>query len=494
MVIVLVMIIVILYEYVILFIKVYYINMIKKKASKEFFCSSCGANFLQWFGQCNICNEWGSIKEFRIRAENQVRNYPSDCNSNYIDNDRSYNNNIIDAIHLSQVDSAKCIKNLIGISEFDRALGGGFVNGSAILIGGPPGAGKSTLMLQVLEKSDLNSIYISAEESISQIKIRAERLGFNCSSTLFSSVNVLEDILEILISKKSNIIVIDSIQTIYSTRLASVAGSVQQVKYCADELIKFIKRTDSALFIVGQITKDGQIAGPMVLEHMVDTVLFFEEEKTGVLRVLRTMKNRFGPSNEIGIFEMSKLGLIEIQDPSQIFIDISCDNVSGNVIFPSIEGTRMMLMEVQSLAIDTYMSIPRRSAIGCDINRLNMIMAVLASRCSIFFDKKEVYINIANGVKVNDTAVDLAIAVSLLSSHFNIPISLNIAFFGEVSLSGKIKSVAFELIRIQELKRLGFKKIVCNTKKISEAYTGIEIFRVKHIYDLVEYIHDKQYA
>lgn len=456
-----------------------------KKVLKEFYCSACGANFLQWFGQCNVCHEWDSIKEFNNHSSNIYSTNQGGFDLN------SQNSGNFEVISLKDVDYSDDERNLIGIPEFDRVLGGGVVNGSAILIGGPPGAGKSTLMLQILEKSGLDSIYISAEESISQIKLRAERLGFNCNNSLFSSTNILEDIIEMLKSRKVRIVIIDSIQTIYSTKLLSVAGSVQQVKYCADELIRFIKKTDSSIFIVGQITKDGQIAGPMVLEHMVDTVLFFEEEKTGILRILRAMKNRFGSSNEIGVFEMSKLGLIEIQDPSKIFIENFGENVSGSVIFPAIEGTRTMLMEAQSLAIDTYMSIPRRSAIGCDINRLNMIIAVLASRCKITFDKKEIYLNIANGVKVNDTAVDLAIAVSLISSYFDIPIPVDTAFFGEISLSGKIKSVAFESLRIKELKRLGFKKIVCHTKlleKLDDTDDNIDIFCFTHIYDLVKYV------
>ncbi len=423
-------------------------------------CSACGETQIKWSGKCGSCGAFGSISEVQ--------------SSRKISSGR--------ALKLSTISSEAKINARIetGITEFDKAIGGGFVLGSVILLGGGPGIGKSTLLIQTtarLQQKGINCLYVSGEESLEQVQLRSARLQAQNSDVLFLSSTCIEDIVATVLHHKGiQFLVIDSIQTMQSEEVQSFPGSVSQVRECTMRLIAFAKEHNIVLLIVGHITKDGQIAGPKLLEHMVDTVLYFEGE--GQYRIIRAVKNRFGAANEIGVFEMSNLGLLEVSDPS--FIQHYNHNVSGNSIFPAIEGTRPILIEIQALTSSSYMASPRRAAIGWDTNRLAMLVAVLNVRYGISLLDKEIHLNVTGGIQISDPSADLAIAASLISALINVPTPQDYVFCGEIGLSGEIRQVQKLNVRLQEAARIGFKTAVI-PEKSGQLDTCLDIIKIDHI-------------
>jgi DNA repair protein RadA/Sms len=379
-----------------------------------------------------------------------------------------------------------------GIGELNRVLGGGVVRGSAILIGGDPGIGKSTLLLQVicsLAGRGLEALYVSGEESANQIKMRALRLQLEKSRVKVASASSLGDIMAALVTQQPEVVVIDSIQTIFSPELSSSAGTVSQVRFCGNELIGLAKARNIVLFIVSHVNKDGQIAGPKVLEHMVDTVLYFEGDRDYRFRIVRSIKNRFGAANEIGIFEMHDTGLCEVLNPSQLFLSTREDPVSGSVVFAGMEGSRPLLAEIQALIAPSYMPSPRRAVVGWDQNRLAMIIAVVATRFGVNLYDKEVYLNVVGGLRIDEPAADLAVAAALVSAQRDVAVARDSIFMGEVGLSGEIRMVSQIDCRIREAEKLGFRRAIVpndtiKLKTFRRDHYKLEIVPVKHLRDL----------
>jgi len=378
------------------------------------------------------------------------------------------------------------------IEEMDRVIGGGFVSGSVTLIGGDPGIGKSTLLLQIvgnLSKMDENCLYISGEESISQIKMRADRLGIQDKRIQFASVTNAADIATTMnVMKKRCVLVIDSIQTMYLPQVDSSPGTVSQVRASTNELIIAAKKSNSILILIGHVTKDGSIAGPRILEHMVDTVLYFEGENHFQYRILRSIKNRFGPTNEIGVFEMLSNGLKQIVNPSELFLSDRQKNVSGSAIFAGLEGTRPILIEVQALVTPSTLPSPRRTIVGWDTARLSMLSAVLESRCKIHLSNMDIFLNIAGGIKIYEPAADLAVAAAIISSVKNIPLSFSSVYFGEVGLSGEIRKIPQPELRIKEAYKLGFDTITLPSKQKVMIKEDLSYVNITLLNDLVRLI------
>lgn len=448
-----------------------------KKSAVNYVCQSCGSVFSKWNGKCEGCNEWNTIIEEKVTL--------SPITGKSL-NDNLNSTKSIDIIQLDEnindvTRTASCS------SELDRVLGGGFVSGSAILIGGDPGIGKSTLLLQTfvrLSAKEHQCFYVSGEESVNQIKLRGMRLKDKSNSLMLASATSLNEIIKsVNAMPELEFLVIDSIQTIFSEAIESAPGSVSQVKACAFELIRLAKSRNITLILVGHVTKDGTIAGPKVLEHMVDTVLYFEGEKTLQFRVLRAVKNRFGAANEIGVFEMNELGLNEVANPSSIFLPENGEELPGSCIFVGLEGTRPILLEIQALVVPSFLPTPRRAVVGWDINRLAMMIAVLNSRFGINLLDKEVYLNVTGGLRINEPAADLAVLVALISAHKNLSVSRETVFFGEVGLSGELRNVVNYDARINEAGKLGFKQAFTPIpkKKIS---CEMSISGIKHIREL----------
>ncbi len=424
------------------------------KSNKQYICQACGTLHLQWSGKCEHCNKWNSLLEENISkpSGHLSKSSGNKIKFEYLKND------ILEYPRLTT-----------NFSEIDRVIGGGFVSGSVTLIGGDPGIGKSTLLLQLvgnLSKKGEQCIYVSGEESLSQIKMRADRLGIKDSNIQFASVTNASDIATTIGSIKTrSVLIIDSIQTMYLSQLDSSPGTVTQVRACTHELIIAAKKNNSILILIGHVTKDGTIAGPRVLEHMVDTVLYFEGDNNFQYRVLRSMKNRFGPTNEIGVFEMLQNGLKEIVNPSKLFLSDRQKNVSGCAIFAGLEGTRPILIEVQALVMPSSLVSPRRTIVGWDSARLSMLSAVLESRCKIHLSNMDIFLNIAGGIKIFEPAADLAVAAAIISSVKDIPISFSSVFFGEIGLSGEIRKVNQPELRIKEAAKLGFDNIMLPSKQ-----------------------------
>ena len=418
------------------------------KSNKQYICQSCGTVYMKWTGKCEQCNEWNSL----IEESNSKPSGPLSKSKGQTINFETLNNDIIEYPRLKT-----------NIEEMDRVIGGGFVSGSVTLIGGDPGIGKSTLLLQIvgnLSKIDENCIYISGEESISQIKMRADRLGIQDKRIQFASVTNAADIATTMNEKKKGcVLIIDSIQTMYLPQVDSSPGTVSQVRASTNELIIAAKKSNSILILIGHVTKDGSIAGPRILEHMVDTVLYFEGENHFQYRILRSIKNRFGPTNEIGVFEMLSNGLKQIVNPSELFLSDRQKNVSGSAIFAGLEGTRPILIEVQALVTPSTLPSPRRTIVGWDTARLSMLSAVLESRCKIHLSNMDIFLNIAGGIKIYEPAADLAVAAAIISSVKNIPLSFSSVYFGEVGLSGEIRKIPQPELRIKEAYKLGFDTI-----------------------------------
>ncbi len=428
-------------------------------------CQKCGSQFNKWSGQCSDCGAWNSVIEESIGDRTIV------------------NGNVLS---LESLNATPSIPKRLSthITEMDRVLGGGMVLGSVILLGGEPGIGKSTLVLQLTAAIKRKCLYISGEESIEQIRLRAHRLEINTPDLDVLIATNLEDITTTIKKHKDiDLIIIDSIQTIYSQEAPSAPGTVTQVRISTHKLINIAKQYNIILLLIGHITKDGQIAGPKVLEHMVDTVLYFEGESTHQFRILRSVKNRFGAANEIGIFTMQEDGLQEVKNPS--FISEYDEKISGTSIFAGMEGTRPILIEIQALVAQTNMATPRRAVVGWDTNRLAMIIAVLNSRYGIFIGNKEIYLNVAGGIKIQDPAADLAIMVAILSASINIPAPKNTVIFGEVALSGAVRKVSHSEIRLKEAKRMGFNYAVAPIGETSL----LDCKSIKHVKEIKEILH-----
>ena len=447
------------------------------KSNKQYICQSCGSVYMKWTGKCEHCNEWNSL----IEESNSKPSGPLSKSKGQTISFETLNNDIIEYPRLKT-----------NIEEMDRVIGGGFVSGSVTLIGGDPGIGKSTLLFQIvgnLSKINENCLYISGEESISQIKMRADRLGIQDKSIQFASVTNAADIATTMnVMKKRCVLVIDSIQTMYLPQVDSSPGTVSQVRASTNELIIAAKKSNSILILIGHVTKDGSIAGPRILEHMVDTVLYFEGENHFQYRILRSIKNRFGPTNEIGVFEMLSNGLKQIVNPSELFLSDRQKNVSGSAIFAGLEGTRPILIEVQALVTPSTLPSPRRTIVGWDIARLSMLSAVLESRCKIHLSNMDIFLNIAGGIKIYEPAADLAVAAAIISSVKNIPLSFSSVYFGEVGLSGEIRKIPQPELRIKEAYKLGFDTITLPSKQKVMIKEDLSYINITLLNDLVRLI------
>ena len=452
------------------------------KVSSRFVCQECGASYVRWAGKCESCGAWNSIAE-----EAPVEVVPKGLGS-------AKGGRAIDFVALAGA-SEPPPRRLTGIGELDRVCGGGLVAGSALLVGGDPGIGKSTLLLQAVAalSQQADCVYISGEEAVEQVRLRARRLGLEGAPVRLAAATALRDIVASLDQGPAPaVVIIDSIQTMYLDSLDSAPGTVAQVRSCASELIRLAKRRGFALFLVGHVTKDGQIAGPRVLEHMVDTVLYFEGERGHPFRILRSVKNRFGATDEIGVFEMSDTGLAGVVNPSALFLAERRGNVSGSCVFAGIEGSRPMLVEIQALVAASALGTPRRAVIGWDSGRLAMILAVLDARCGLALAGNDVYLNVAGGLRINEPAADLAVAAALLSSANDVPVEADLVVFGEIGLSGEVRAVNQMEGRLKEAGKLGFAQAlmpVVRRKTRAGAGNGgsgeIGIRRIGHVQDLV---------
>jgi len=441
-----------------------------KKSKTSFVCQVCGYKTPKWVGKCSECSSWNSFVEEIEESQSEIRK----------------KRNGLEIKRISEIEGVETERFSTGINEFDQVLGGGVVKGGVVLIGGEPGIGKSTIMLQIsdkLSKLGKRVIYFSGEESLTQLKLRCDRLNINGDELYFSATNNIEDVLDSLSDKRADVIIIDSIQTIYSSEISSAAGTVSQVKYVTHKLVEFAKSKGISVFIVGQVTKDGVIAGPKVLEHLVDTVLYFEGDYERGLRILRAVKNRFGSTNEVGLFEMSVKGLIEYRSSS--FIDNNSD-APGRALTVVMEGTRAFLVEIQALVSQTYFNYPKRNVTGFDLNRLNMLLAILEKKCGFNLSTCDVYLNIVGGLKITEPSVDLAVCAAIISSFRDNVLERGMLFLGEVGLTGEVRIPSFLDIRLKEAKRFSINKIVGNLNTISDK--SVELLSIKHINELVNYI------
>ena len=418
------------------------------KKHSIFYCQNCGSQSSKWLGKCPSCNEWNSFIEEHVTKKTSSK-------EGYISSKISHPKLI------SEIDYSNEKRIVTNDKELNRVLGGGIVPGSLILLGGDPGIGKSTLLLQFALSSKAKKIlYVSGEESEKQIKMRAERINQDSNHCFILTETSTNNIFKEIEKLQPDILVIDSIQTIHTSSLESTPGSVSQIRECTSELIKFAKETGTAVFLIGHINKDGAIAGPKILEHMVDTVLQFEGDRNYVYRILRTIKNRFGSASELGVYEMNQEGLREVSNPSEILISERDEATSGVGIAATIEGARPLLVEIQSLVSSAVYGTPQRSATGYDTKRMNMLLAVLEKRCGFMLGAKDVFLNITGGIKIDDTAIDLAVVCSILSSDKDIALDMLTCFAGEIGLSGEIRAVNRIESRIAEAEKLGYKQII----------------------------------
>jgi DNA repair protein RadA/Sms len=447
--------------------------------TKTFFqCQSCGYASPKWIGRCPDCGEWNSFAEEKKEAVSRQSAIISHLGK-------------AEPQPLSTVTGEHGHRSSTGMREFDRVLGGGVVTGSVTLIGGDPGIGKSTLLLQALSgiaNKYGKVFYVSGEESPEQIKLRADRLSINSEEIILLSETSVESIVHTASKLLPKVLVIDSIQTVYTEEILSAPGSVSQVRECAAKLMLFAKRSDIPVFLVGHVTKEGAIAGPRVLEHIVDTVLYFEGDRGHAFRILRTVKNRFGSTNEIGIFEMSDAGLLEVENPSELFLLERPLNTSGSTVVASIEGTRPLMVEIQSLVAQTNFGMPRRAAIGVDFNRVTLLVAVLEKKVGLHLGGMDIFVNVVGGLRIIEPAVDLGIILTIASSLKDTPIDPKLFVFGEVGLSGEIRAVAQAEIRLKEAAKIGFQRAVLpagNAEKIKGNF-GLEIIGAQNVEDCLE--------
>lgn len=452
------------------------------KSTTLYVCNECGTQHPKWVGKCPDCGGWNSLQEEVVSSV--PKGLKRDVSTKPLE------------FHSLKGDAAPPPRYITGIAEFDRVCGGGLVPGSVLLVGGDPGIGKSTLLLQVaaLLSQGHRCAYISGEEGLDQIRLRAQRLAVENAAIQLASDTDLRRIIAALETKNPpQLVIIDSIQTMYLDSLESAPGTVAQVRTCAQELIRMAKKSNIVLILVGHVTKEGNIAGPRVLEHMVDTVLYFEGDRGHQFRILRSVKNRFGPTDEIGVFEMTHLGLQQIENPSAAFISQYREGVNGSCIFAGIEGTRPLLVEIQSLVAPSSLGTPRRTVIGWDSGRLSMVIAVLEARCGVSFAGKDVYLNVAGGLRIMEPAADLAVAASLLSSLSGEPILEDHVVFGEIGLSGEIRHVGQIAARLKESEKLGFKGAIMPSQNKKDGLSSSKKFVLKElkslreIFDLVSY-------
>jgi DNA repair protein RadA/Sms len=453
------------------------------KAAARFVCQSCGASHPRWTGRCDSCGEWNTIVE-EVGTESAPKGLSGGRGRKI-------------ALHPLAGESPPELRRQSGIAEFDRVVGGGLVKGSALLIGGDPGIGKSTLVLQVaaalgrfaLSGGKTASLYISGEEAIEQVRLRARRLGLEQAPVLLAAATSVRDIAATLdTGEPPELAIIDSIQTMYLDNLDSAPGTVAQVRASAAELIRLAKRRGFSLLLVGHVTKEGMIAGPRVLEHMVDTVLYFEGERGHQFRILRAVKNRFGPANEIGVFEMTDAGLVEVPNPSALFLAERHSEVSGTTVFAGMEGSRPLLVEIQALLAPSPPGTPRRAVVGWDGGRLAMVLAVLEARCGLALGAYDVYLNVAGGLRVGEPAADLAVAAALVSSRLARPMSPGTVVFGEIGLGGEIRPVGQIDQRLKEAEKLGFTEALIpplGSRRKNPA-SGLALAPIAHLSELVQ--------
>jgi DNA repair protein RadA/Sms len=447
------------------------------KQKTIFVCQSCGYKAPKWLGRCPDCSAWNSFVEEIAATIGQERERRQPA----LDKPR----------RIDSISTDKEIRLKTGLNEFDRTLGGGLVPGSLVLIGGDPGIGKSTLILQAVQKLaqyGLKTLYVSGEESVQQIKMRADRLTADAHELYLLTGTCLEDIIERLEGLDPRVIVVDSIQTVFTESLSSAPGSIGQVREVTSRLMNLAKRSGRAIFLIGHVTKDGAIAGPKVLEHLVDTVLYFEGDGSHMYRILRSVKNRFGPTNEIGVFEMQDHGLEEVGNPSNIFLEERENDVSGSIVVSSMEGSRPLLVEMQALVCNSYLAMPRRTTIGVDPNRVSVLVAVLAKRGGVALSDKDIFINVAGGIKIDEPAIDLGIIATAASSFLNKPIPRNTVTFGEVGLSGEIRGVGHTELRLKEAMKLGFSRCVLAQKSLKALKTkpDMELLGVSTVQEALE--------
>ncbi|WP_313804700.1 DNA repair protein RadA [Flavobacterium sp.] len=447
------------------------------KLKTSFFCQSCGTQFAKWQGQCTACKEWNTIVEEVIQKEEKAAWKP----------ETSSVKKAAKPLKINEIDATEEIRMNTSDGELNRVLGGGLVPGSLTLLGGEPGIGKSTLLLQISLKLPYKTLYVSGEESQKQIKMRAERITSNTDNCYILTETKTQNIFRQIQEIEPEIVIIDSIQTLHTDYIESSAGSISQIRECTAELIKFAKETNVPVILIGHITKDGNIAGPKILEHMVDTVLQFEGDRNHIYRILRSLKNRFGSTAELGIYEMQGSGLREVANPSEILISHKDEELSGTAIATTLEGMRPLMIEIQALVSTAVYGTPQRSTTGYNAKRLNMILAVLEKRAGFRLGAKDVFLNVTGGISVDDPAIDLAVVGAILSSNEDIPVGKNVCFAGEVGLSGEIRPVNRVEQRIQEAEKLGFSTIfVSKYNKISLKNTLIEVKMVAKIEDVVE--------
>lgn len=446
------------------------------KAKKSvYFCQNCGHEETKWLGQCPACREWNTFVEEKVTP----------VSAKTVKERRETR-----VVTLSGIKTDEDDRMLTGIEELDRVLGGGIVKGSLVLVGGDPGIGKSTLLLQVcqrLSSAGRKLLYISGEESLKQIKLRANRMGEFTEDLYLLCETSLDVIRGIIEQQKPDMVVIDSIQTMYNEEVASAPGSVSQVRESTNIFMQLAKGLNISIFIVGHVTKEGTVAGPRVLEHMVDTVLYFEGDRHASYRILRGVKNRFGSTNEIGVFEMRREGLVEVKNPSEFMLSGKPEHASGSVVACAMEGTRPMLMEIQALVCKSNFGMPRRTAAGLDYNRVNLLMAVLEKRLGLPLSNYDAYVNIAGGIRLNEPAADLGIVMAIASSYKNRPIADDVIVFGEVGLSGEVRAVTMPEQRVAEAKKLGFKTCVIpavSVKSVGEV-DGVTVIGVKSVGEAV---------
>ena len=449
------------------------------KVKTTFFCQNCGTSFAKWQGQCTACKEWNTIAEEVIQKAEKVSWKVSETNSKRVSKSQKVKD-------ISTTSEARLnTKN----NELNRVLGGGIVPGSLTLLGGEPGIGKSTLMLQIALQLPYKTLYVSGEESAQQIKMRAERIHPDSENCYILTETKTQNIFSQIAELNPDILVIDSIQTLHTDYIESSPGSISQIRETTTELIKFAKETHTPVILIGHITKDGNIAGPKILEHMVDTVLQFEGDRNHVYRILRSQKNRFGSTNELGIYEMQGNGLREVSNPSEILISKNEEDLSGTAISATLEGMRPLMIEIQALVSTAVYGTPQRSATGYNAKRLNMLLAVLEKRAGFKLGAKDVFLNVTGGITVDDPAIDLAVIAAVLSSNIDISIDKSMCFAAEIGLAGEVRPVTRVDQRITEAEKLGFKSIVISKYcKIPKNNYQINIIKVAKVHDLVKHL------
>lgn len=450
------------------------------KIKTSFFCQSCGASYAKWQGQCTVCKEWNTIAEEIIeKPEKKV----------WKEGASTTPKKAAAPLKISEIDTEAEYRFNTGNGEFNRVLGGGLVPGSLTLLGGEPGIGKSTLLLQIALNLPFKTLYVSGEESQKQIKMRAERMPSKLDNCLVLTETKTQHIFKQIAMLQPDVVIIDSIQTLHTDYIESSAGSISQIRECTSELMKFAKESNTPVLLIGHITKDGTIAGPKILEHMVDTVLQFEGDQNFLYRILRAHKNRFGSTAELGIYEMQQSGLREVANPSELLLSKKEEELSGTAIASTVEGQRPLMIEVQALVSTAVYGTPQRSATGYSVKRMNMLLAVLEKRAGFKLGAKDVFLNITGGIHIDDPAIDLAVIASILSSNEDIPLNKEICFAAEVGLAGEIRPVSRIEQRIQEAEKLGFSQILISKyAKISSEFKGMQLIKVARVEDVVEYL------